>query len=108
MVFGWNKLHILWVTPIAFFSAQFLVLGGVPILTRIVLFATKMFLAIILLGVRKPNFPDSYSKSEIKKRALNIEDSLNSNDTRKITTNKAEAERIKKQPYICKKSGKEM
>jgi DNA-directed RNA polymerase subunit RPC12/RpoP len=107
LVFGWNKLHILWVAPIAFFSAQFLVLG-VPILTPIVLFATKMFLAIILLGVRKPDFPGSYSNSEIKKRALNIEDSLYSDDTRKITTNKAETEKIKKQPYICKKCGKEM
>jgi hypothetical protein len=54
LVFGWNKLHILWITPVAFFLSQFLVLGGIPILSPIVLFATKIFFYIILIGVKKP------------------------------------------------------
>ena len=54
LIFEWNKLHILWIAPIAFFSAQFLVLGSVPILSPIILFATRMFLGIILIGVEKP------------------------------------------------------
>ncbi len=55
LIFGWNKLHILWITPVMFFVAQFLVLGGIPILSPIVLFATKLFLSVILIGVKKPN-----------------------------------------------------
>jgi len=55
LVFGWNKLHILWMTPVAFFAAQFLVLVGIPILSPIVLFATRMFLFVVLFGVKKPN-----------------------------------------------------
>jgi len=55
LVFGWNKLHILWVTPVAFFAAQFLAIGGIPILSPIALFATRAFLSIILIGVKKPD-----------------------------------------------------
>jgi len=54
IVFGWNKLHILWVTPVAFLSSQFLVLGGIPILSPIILFATKIFLSIVLVGIKNP------------------------------------------------------
>jgi hypothetical protein len=53
LIFEWNKLHILWIAPISFFSAQFLVLGSVPILSPIILFATRMFLGIILIGIEK-------------------------------------------------------
>jgi hypothetical protein len=55
LVFGWNKLHILWVAPVAHFAAQALVIGGIPILSPIVLFATRIFLFIVLIGVEKPN-----------------------------------------------------
>jgi len=51
LVFGWNKLHMLWVTPIAFFAALFLVLGNVPILSPLVMFATRKFLSVVLLGL---------------------------------------------------------
>jgi len=51
LIFGWNKLHILWVAPVAFFTAQFLVLSRIPILSSLVLFATGAFLKIILIGV---------------------------------------------------------
>ncbi len=54
LVFGWNKLHILWVTPVAYFTAQFLVFGEIPILSPIVLFATRIFLFVVLIGVEKP------------------------------------------------------
>ena len=54
LIFRWNKLHILWVVPAAFFSAQFLVHGGIPILSPLVLFATRIFLFFILIGVKKP------------------------------------------------------
>jgi hypothetical protein len=52
LIFNWNKLHILWVAPISFFLAQLLVIGGVPILTPIVLFATRAFLKLILFGIK--------------------------------------------------------
>jgi hypothetical protein len=55
LVFRWNKLHILWVTPVAFFMSLFLVLGGIPILSPLVLFATRIFLGIILIGIKKPD-----------------------------------------------------
>ena len=53
-LFGWNKFHLLWVVPLAFFGAQLLVIGGIPILTPIVLLATRMFIKIILIGIKKP------------------------------------------------------
>lgn len=53
LVFGWNKLHILWVAPIAFFLAQLLVLGGIPILSPLVLFFTRKFLSVVIMGIKK-------------------------------------------------------
>lgn len=53
LIFKWNKLHILWIAPILFFSARMLVLSRVPFLSPIVLFATKMFLGIIIIGVKE-------------------------------------------------------
>jgi hypothetical protein len=54
VIFDWSKLHMLWVTPILFFSAQFLVLVGVPVVRPIILFATWVFLRLILIGINKP------------------------------------------------------
>jgi hypothetical protein len=54
LIFGWNKLHILWIAPISYFAAQILAIGGVPILSPITLFATRMFLGLILIGIDKP------------------------------------------------------
>jgi hypothetical protein len=48
-----NKLHIIWLVPLGFFSAQFIALAGIPILSPLVHLATRMFLALILVGVRK-------------------------------------------------------
>jgi len=82
LIFDWNKLHILWVAPICFFSAQFLVIGGIPILSNVVMFATKMFLGIVLFGIEKPTdnsqpFNDSdadkihFIKNLAKRRIMN-------------------------------------
>ena len=77
LVFGWNKLHILWIAPIAFFSARFLALGNIPILSPVVLFLSKLFLNIILVGINQPEGLSSSSadfqkvafiKSLVKKR----------------------------------------
>jgi hypothetical protein len=50
----WPKLHIIWVTPVLFFSAQYLSLGQIPILSPLILFLAKLFLNIILIGIKKP------------------------------------------------------
>ena len=54
LIFEWNKLHMLWIAPILFFFAQLLVLGKVPLLSPIILFATRILFGIILIGVEKP------------------------------------------------------
>ena len=36
-----NKLHILWLLPVLFFGARFLVFPGIPILTPVILFLLK-------------------------------------------------------------------
>jgi len=54
LIFEWNKLHIIWIAPTLFCSAQLLVLGRVPLLSPIILFVTEIFLDIILIGVEKP------------------------------------------------------
>lgn len=55
LIFDWKKLHILWIAPSGFFLAQILILGGIPILSPLLLFSTRMFLNLILLGIKKPN-----------------------------------------------------
>ena len=57
LVFDLNKLHILWIAPAAFFTAQLLVFVGIPILSPLVLFVTRIFLNIVLIGIRKSDLP---------------------------------------------------
>lgn len=45
----WNKLHIIWLLPLGFFSAQLIALGSIPVISPIVLFVTRLF----LLGVKR-------------------------------------------------------
>jgi len=45
-----NKLHILWLLPTLFFSAQFLVLLRIPLLTPVVIFLTHIFMKLVLFG----------------------------------------------------------
>lgn len=65
LIFGWNKLHILWIGLIAFFSAQHFALGTIPILSPLILFATRMFLRIILIGIEKPLGAGSGNKIDL-------------------------------------------
>ena len=51
LIFEWNKLHMLWIAPISFFSAGLLI--RVPLLSAIILFATRIFLEIILIGFKR-------------------------------------------------------
>ena len=62
LIFEWNKLHILWITLAAFFIAPLIVLGGTPFLPArvdfpryIILFLTRMFLNVVLIGIKKPS-----------------------------------------------------
>ena len=55
LVSDWNKFHILWVVPMSFFAATFLASRGIPILSPLVLFATRVFLNIVLIGVPPTN-----------------------------------------------------
>lgn len=47
-----NKLHIFWLVPLAFFGAQFIALRGIPVVSPLVLLATRAFLHLILVGTR--------------------------------------------------------
>jgi hypothetical protein len=57
LVFAWNKLHILWIAPLAFLFGQFLVLNRIPIVSALVMFATGLFLRVVLAGVRPIDSP---------------------------------------------------
>ncbi len=48
-----NKLHIIWLLPVGFLSGSFIALGGIPILSPVVLLLTRMFLALVLVGVKR-------------------------------------------------------
>lgn len=45
-----NKLHILWLLPVLFFGAQFLVHSRILILTPVILFLTRIFMTLVLFG----------------------------------------------------------
>jgi len=45
-----NKLHILWLLPLAFYGARYLVLAGPPLLSRPVMFLTRLFMRLLLAG----------------------------------------------------------
>lgn len=47
----YSKLHILWVGPVSFLAASFLALSGVPLLSPLVILATRAFVEIVLVGV---------------------------------------------------------
>lgn len=53
LVLDYSKLHILWIAPLSFFTAMFLVLVGIPIVSPVVLFLTEVFVNIVLLGTGK-------------------------------------------------------
>ena len=49
-----NKLHIIWIVPLGFYGAHYIAFIGIPVLSPLVLLATRTFLRLMLLGVRKP------------------------------------------------------
>ncbi len=53
LLMDYSKLHILWVGPVSFLAASFLVLSGVPLLSPLVIFATRAFVEIVLLGAER-------------------------------------------------------
>ena len=54
LITPFNKLHIIWLVPLGFFLAQFVALAGIPILSPLILLVTRMFLALVLIGVKRP------------------------------------------------------
>jgi hypothetical protein len=73
--FEWNKLHILWITPISFFSAIVTVHGGVPILSPVILATTNVFLNIILIGIKKPDPYSTGTSSQRPTPRVSVKDS---------------------------------
>jgi hypothetical protein len=53
LITSWNKLHIIWIMPVGFISASFITLGNIPIISHIVLVVTRLFMSVILFGVKK-------------------------------------------------------
>lgn len=53
LVGPWNKLHILWLGPLAYLAAPYLVLARIPVLSPVVMFVTRSFMAVVLAGVKK-------------------------------------------------------
>ena len=51
LVTKWNKLHLIWLAPAAFFAAPFLALGTTPILSPLIRMLTYLFMQIVLLGI---------------------------------------------------------
>lgn len=49
----WSKLHILWLFPLGYLSAPYLVLVRVPVISPMVMFATRIFMALVLSGVKR-------------------------------------------------------
>ena len=48
----WNKLHILWAAPCSLFLAQALLIGGMPVATPFVVMLTRIFIALITIGIQ--------------------------------------------------------
>ncbi|MBU1932226.1 hypothetical protein KJ965_06065 [Patescibacteria group bacterium] len=55
LVSDWNKLHLFWAIPAAFFGGQMVGLGAIPLVSPLVLILTRIFIGIILIGVKVPS-----------------------------------------------------
>ena len=51
LVFGWNRLHIIWTAPIALFVIPRLIAKEIPVVSRILVYAVGAFLWIVLAGI---------------------------------------------------------
>ena len=58
LVFGWNKLHILWVLPIALFSVPFFITEKIPAISSLTIFLTKVFGGGVLVGIEIEPFEE--------------------------------------------------
>lgn len=53
LVGPWSKLHILWLLPVGYLSAPYLALARIPIISAMMMAATRIFMALVLMGVKK-------------------------------------------------------
>ena len=58
LVFGWNKLHIIWAAPVALLVIPRIIGRDIPLLSPLLLYATGGFLTATLVGIKKINIPD--------------------------------------------------
>lgn len=65
LAFDWNKLHIIWVLPITLFTIPFLITKSIPVLSPIALSATRVFLKIILVGIKPKIIDENIGTDEI-------------------------------------------
>ncbi len=104
LAFGWNKLHMIWVLPVALFTIPFLVAKKIPIASPIALSATRIFQKMILVGI-KPKIPDETAKIEDNKE-YSESDEVNDNKDAALQPHeenkaqKAKNERIEKYKKI--------
>lgn len=56
LLFKWNKLHILWAAPISIFLAPIIIIGSIPVIRPISIFLTKIFVRLILVGLKHDSF----------------------------------------------------
>ena len=61
LFFSWNKIHILWIVPVLMLLAP--IITQIPILSTVVLFVTKIFLSIVLVGIKIPNLQSGSNKN---------------------------------------------
>ncbi|HBG78348.1 MAG TPA: hypothetical protein DDW84_05805 [Phycisphaerales bacterium] len=74
LIFKWNKLHILWIIPVIFLSTHFFVSHNIPILSPLVIYVTKVYLSIVLIGRDlKGGFDELLYDGSFKRGQLSLE-----------------------------------
>ncbi|MDD5010722.1 MAG: hypothetical protein PHQ00_01210 [Phycisphaerae bacterium] len=74
LIFRWNKLHILWVIPVIFLCSNFFVAYNVPIFSPLIIYITKVYLSIILIGRNlEGGFDELLYAGNFKRGQLGIE-----------------------------------
>lgn len=101
LIFGWNKLHILWAIPIMFIFAHFIHLFNIPFITPIIEFLTSAFLKIILLGLKKKNH-DNSTQTKLKVPAKQKDNTNISFEIMNIDNKSIETIKIRDQVWMAK------
>ncbi len=52
-LFDWNKLHILWLAPLSFFTAHFLAARRLPVLSPMISSISRFFLSVVFMGIER-------------------------------------------------------